>query len=799
VRQTLKILQLRFLRTWKVMLALAVFGTTVGVAAYRLDLFGLSGGELSAYDQALTTFTNQPWFPWGQRGRSQEIVIVAIDDSTFDGVARDEQFRRDFGSWPYTRNIWAHVLTYLADEGARVVVLDAVMDEPHTDPSGDLAMAQVISERGLPFYLGFSTRAGAPALPRVDPVNRLPAKPALAEAHQTSGEESFPVDDGFPSEEPAPAEAPELRLRRAAEALAFPVVFQELEPKKLPPEVVRDDRGNILKTLEKHPIPPIDPLLPVVPGFGLVLLEADPEDGKMRRTHFAYTDGRNVYPTLSLAVAADYFKAQQVVLSPRKLAIGDHLVPINDDGSAEIDYGGELASRFGVVSLLALLEDQRLARSGRPRVEALRGLFRDKVVIVAGFAVGTADVKATPFDPVSPGVAKHAAELDNLLRGRFITEAPFWVSLLLAFCLAFFSVMLILVVKLPIVEIGWPVLLFFSFFTVPGSVMVLTNVHILSAMPSIAGELASLAAVAFNHWFASKERDHLRQLFQSYMEKDLVEQMVESRELPRLDGVHQEVTAFFSDIRGFSTFSERYRDDPRELMRLLNVYLTRVTDVLVKHGACIDKYIGDAVVCLFNAPVRYADHAVRACRAALEVQREIGKLREEFHAQGLPDVYTRVGINTDRMLVGNIGSAQLLDFTAIGDGMNLAARLEGANKEYGTLILLGPNTHEQVKTEVEARELDWIRVAGKSEVVAVYELMAMKGELSAQKAQVVGLYAQALACFRQARFGEACQLLAKALAVDPNDGPSQTLLRRSEELLLHPPRMPFDGVSQLAK
>ena len=170
-------------------------------------------------------------------------------------------------------------------------------------------------------------------------------------------------------------------------------------------------------------------------------------------------------------------------------------------------------------------------------------------------------------------------------------------------------------------------------------------------------------------------------------------------------------------------------------MRLLNRYLSAVTPELTGEGACIDKYIGDAVVALFGAPVHYDDHALRACQGALAVQKAIGKLREEFRKEGLPDVYTRIGLNTGTMMVGNIGSAQLLDYTAIGDEMNLAARLEGANKIYGTLIMMGPGTCEAVRDDVDSRELDLVRVAGKTKAVAVYELLALRGQTQRPEAE----------------------------------------------------------------
>jgi adenylate cyclase len=269
--------------------------------------------------------------------------------------------------------------------------------------------------------------------------------------------------------------------------------------------------------------------------------------------------------------------------------------------------------------------------------------------------------------------------------------------------------------------------------------------------------------------------------------------------LPKLDGENIEITAFFSDIKGFSSFSEKFKSDPKRLMVLLNRYLSTVTPILTGEGACIDKYIGDAVVALFGAPVSHQDHALRACRAALDTQKAIGKLREAFRHEGLPDVYTRIGLNSDVMLVGNIGSDQLFDYTALGDGMNLASRLEGANKVFGTLIMIGPGTFDAVRGRVEARELDTVRVEGKQHATTVYELLGMRGELPPDKAKVVELYAQALSAYRGRRFKEASKDLMLALEVDPNDGPSQRLVKLCAEMIAHPPPHEWDGVSELEK
>jgi adenylate cyclase len=423
----------------------------------------------------------------------------------------------------------------------------------------------------------------------------------------------------------------------------------------------------------RHPVLPIGALLDAVTAFGLVLPEPD-LDGKLRRTRFAYQDGANRYVTLAVDTAADLLGAERLELTPGQLRIGNRTVALDADGSAALDYGGTLHQRFDTRSLLSAIDDSVRRQQGRPTLLGA-DYFRGKVVFVAGFALGTFDVKATPFSNETVGVVKPATELATLLHGRFITRAPGWVTVLVAFAAALWSALLILGTRNIWVEGLWPLAAPALLFAGTGWALVASKVHVSLAVPVLAASLTNVAAVAINHLFADRERARVKAMFSRYLSPQVVNQLVEQPELPKLEGDQMEVTAYFSDIRGFSTFSERFRDDPQGLVRVLNTYLTRVSGTLLLHGACLDKYIGDAVVCIFGAPLRTEDHALKACAAALDVQQEIQRMRSEFAAQGLPDVYTRIGINTAVMFVGNFGSEQLFNYTAMGDGMNLASRL----------------------------------------------------------------------------------------------------------------------------
>ncbi|MFT3840390.1 MAG: adenylate/guanylate cyclase domain-containing protein [Myxococcaceae bacterium] len=816
MRKWLAVLRLRLKRNLPAMFVIAAIATAFSAVWWQFDVFDISSDELNAYDSGLQKFilaTKFPWnlSPWSTPRRSKDITILAIDDDSVRLIRENQAWSSRYGNWPYDRTMWADLAPWLKSLEVKAFVGDITMDEPHNPPDGDNAFHESLEDTGLRAYLGFNVHPEALQPPKVDkPVNRLApeAPPAPADAGE-AGSDEFP-EEPSPEEQAKQAEAARQQLvALAAKELSFPVRTEgEVTLAAIP-----DTEGK-----PSYPVPPIQPALEAVSGWGAVIQEGD-DDGKLRSTKFAYTDGNNTYVTLPVAVAADLWNAKEIVISPGHLKIGDHDLKVNKDGSAGIDYGGTFTAKFATVKLaralqcynaekaLAHLEEAKLTDKQLEATKALipgcstdeYELFRGKIVILAGLGTGMGDSKATPLESNVPGVVKQAATLQNILDEKFVIDAPFWISLLFAFLVAFFSSMLVLVVRNTAIDIIWPVLLLWSFFIVTGAFLLGTRFHVLSAMPGLCGTVASIMSTAWERLYAGKERERLKAMFQNYMEADLVEMIVEYKQLPRLDGTNQIVTAFFSDIRGFSTFAERFRDDPRGLMRVLNRYFSTVTPVITEFGACIDKYVGDSVVALFGAPAGHTDHAVRACKAALEVQAAIEKLRVQFKNEGLPDMYTRIGLNSGEMCVGNVGSDQLLDYTAIGDDMNLASRLEGVNKQYGTLILIGPKTYDYAREHIEVREVDQVRVAGKHEATVIYELLALKGQLSETKAKLIALYAQALSLYRQRDFQGARTLLDQALLLDGEDGPTQTLYQRCTTYLTAPPAPAWDGVTSLEK
>jgi len=248
-------------------------------------------------------------------------------------------------------------------------------------------------------------------------------------------------------------------------------------------------------------------------------------------------------------------------------------------------------------------------------------------------------------------------------------------------------------------------------------------------------------------------------------------------------------------VAGFSTISEKLT--AQELVKLLNEYLSEMTDIILSYGGTVDKYEGDAIIAFFGAPHPFPDHAQRLCFAAIDMKKRLAELRESWRAQGRDELKVRMGINTGMAVVGNMGSRMRMDYTMMGDSVNLAARLEGVNKKYGTYAMISENTYNQAREVIEVRELDIIRVVGKTEPTKVYELLGRKGSLPDYMHEMLAKYNEGLELWRQWEWKAARTAFKSALKIVENDGPSQTYIQRCTEFMESPPPRSWDGVYKL--
>ena len=308
--------------------------------------------------------------------------------------------------------------------------------------------------------------------------------------------------------------------------------------------------------------------------------------------------------------------------------------------------------------------------------------------------------------------------------------------------------------------------------------------------------MAFAMSSAFSYATEGRQRRQIKQVFTHYMSDLLIQDLLKNPDKVRLGGEKRVLTVFFSDLAGFTSLSEKLT--PEKVVMLLNRYLTAMTDIILASGGLIDKYEGDAIMAFWGAPLPQEDHALRACRAALENQSRLAELRQEFIKTGLPPVHARIGINTGEMIIGNIGSSQRFHFTVIGDSVNLASRLEGAGKEYGTGILIAEETYRRASDGVEVRELDLLRVKGKDKPVRIYELLSRKGELDPTKQKGYDFFAMGLEQYRKQQWQAAIDYFRQVLSLIPEDGPARTFINRCEQFKQTPPETDWDGVYTLA-
>jgi adenylate cyclase len=251
------------------------------------------------------------------------------------------------------------------------------------------------------------------------------------------------------------------------------------------------------------------------------------------------------------------------------------------------------------------------------------------------------------------------------------------------------------------------------------------------------------------------------------------------------------MSVFFSDVRGFTTISEKL--EPQALSDVLNKYLTPMTEIVFKNRGTLDKYMGDAIMAFFGAPIHFPDHADAACLCALESLKKLSEIQKEFEKEGLPHIDIGIGINTSDMSVGNMGSDTVRSYTVMGDAVNLGSRLEGITKEYGVRIVISEFTKKQLTRNFITRELDWVKVKGKTKPVVIHELLGVD-RVEDQISSLLAAYNEAYEHYRAQNFSAALEGFKKALLIVPQDGPSQVFLERCEYFMNNPPPSDWDGV-----
>ncbi|HEY6952639.1 MAG TPA: adenylate/guanylate cyclase domain-containing protein, partial [Bacteroidota bacterium] len=384
--------------------------------------------------------------------------------------------------------------------------------------------------------------------------------------------------------------------------------------------------------------------------------------------------------------------------------------------------------------------------------------------------------------------------LSNLTNGHYLRELPQWLTYSLIIILSLLSAIIFFRTRTLSVAIAIFLLVVVVFV---GFAFFMFYEHKLW-IPMVTPSLALVSTFAFSAFFSyateGKQRRELRRAFNRYLSPAVVSQIIESSGALELGGNTVEGTVYFSDIKDFTNISETMA--PKELVAYLNEYFSLASDLILKRDAMLDKYIGDAIMAIFGAPIPKPDHAKLACLTALEIQRALTAFYKRKSAQ-TPHFTTRIGLNSGKMIVGNIGSTKRLDYTAIGDTVNLASRLEGVNKFFGTKIIISENVHRLAKDSIETRELDLIRVKGKNVPIRIYELVGESGTLNENTKEFLSLFHEGLELYRNRKFDQAGRQFENLLNANPDDGPSGTYAERCKLLSIQKLPDNWDGVFTL--
>ena len=466
-------------------------------------------------------------------------------------------------------------------------------------------------------------------------------------------------------------------------------------------------------------------------------------DGTFRRFPLLFPADTGAVPSPPLALAMLKNNISTVSADDHSIFVGDVEVPFSGDYEIQVRFLGPAGSynTIGVGDVLsAMMGDTTVVSSD---------MFQDAIVLIGYTASDLMDLKPMPYSARCPGVEVIANATDNILQQRFIERPEIWITVLLSLAVAAAAAAALAYIPRVIAAslAGLAVLVIYSLLTL--TAFRNSDLWLPAVPPLISGSFTLLAGSVVAYRFATKEKRFLRTAFSQYLSPAVVAQVAANPETLRLGGEKRVMTAFFSDVAGFTSISEKL--DPRDLVRLLNTYLTEMTDIILESGGTVDKFEGDAIIAFWGAPVEFQDHRERGTRAAVKCRKRHEDLNIRLGEEGFPELHTRIGLASGPMVVGNMGSEKRFDYTIMGSDVNLASRLEGVNKVYGTEILLADHTRQGLPEDILCREIDTVLVVGQKKPVTIWEPVD-------QLMQCHHNYAEALKLYRAGSFSQAEQL-----------------------------------------
>lgn len=636
-----------------------------------------------------------------RKGAATDQVVMILLDQKSLDWARIENGL----SWPWPREVYGAIINFCRRNGAKALAFDVLFTEPSKyGVEDDVSFGKAVSE--------FGSFAGSLFL------------------GDTTGSETR-----WPEEIPRPG----FRIsgldgwlsQREAKRLVFPRATFPI------PEL----SGNAAVLCNVH-------------------LEPD-KDGVYRRVKiFSVFDGV-ILPSLGFGthLAADPDISMEI--GPGGLTAGRRTIPVDREGNLLLRYRGP-SGTYKNYSAAAVLQSEISALSGgKPAISDPEAL-KDKYVIFGFSAPGLYDLRPSPVDGVYPGTEIHATALDNFLSGDFMKSSPGWLNIMIVLTLTLSCGVLASVFRSPAGSLALAAL----FFSLPVVISMIAYVKGLW-LPLVLQEAAAASTLSFtlvvNYATEGRQKRFIKAAFKQYLSPAVIEELIKNPQRLKLGGERRILSIFFSDLQGFTSISEGL--DPESLTSLLNDYLSAMTDIIHEEGGTVDKYEGDAIIAFWNAPMEVPDHATRIVRASLRCQARLAELRPRFRERIGKEMLMRIGVNTGHAVVGNLGSRSRFDYTMLGDAVNLAARLEGVNKQFGTYTIISEATQQMMGNAFASRELARVAVVGRKEPVRIYE--PMFGEEYETRKEIMKRFSGGLNLFYEGRFEEAIEVFSGIEKEDP--------------------------------
>jgi class 3 adenylate cyclase/CHASE2 domain-containing sensor protein len=765
---------------------------------------------------------------------SDDIVVILLDQPSIDWGQRERGW-----NWPWPRAAYAELVDYMHLGGAKSVAFDVIFSEPSVyrnarqDEIIDDAMESLERVRqGLEeSQAGGETAGGSQSGAAGARASRQGAADAARAPAANNGrrQQSFgsvfrDITGALQTLSVHEDDNSFIRAAKDSGRVVQTVFFSTqsgntstwpedinkplFKPENFGPFLMQYDlareAGNVGAQF------PIPGLRDAAGAIGNVTGVTD-SDGILRRVRlFTLFDGKAV-PGLSAASLLVSGSDPQIRYNSQNKTIewGNYTIPVDKDGKSLLRFRGDLNRYipYGAKNVLQSAADHRAGKTPELSPED----FKDKYVFFGYYAPGLYDIFSTPISSVYPGVGMHITMLDNLLQGDFIREVPLWVNLLCIFFAAVLITLLTLYSRHIPLSVGSTVLLAAIVIVLCFGVYHYGSLW-LQMVPILFSALAAfLGSTLYNYATEGSQKRFIKSAFSRYLSPSVIEQIIADPSRLNLGGEKREMTAIFTDIQRFSSISEALQKEyagegPKVLVNLLNLYLTEMSNIVLNNGGTIDKYEGDAIIAFFGAPIWTETHAALACRSAIRMKKRELELREEImKAEGAFSIplgkliadkvirperplYTRIGVNSGDMVVGNMGTPNKMDYTIMGNAVNLAARLEGVNKQYDTGgILISEYTRDKIGDEFLLRGLSRVRVVGVNTPLRLYELLDTREDASPKMLKIVEVWERGFAAYEKRNFPEALKVFKAIYQADAGDKVAKLYLGRCEKYIAAPP------------